>query len=148
MKLKDCFAKRLLRKERPDLEKSKRSIEVAEAKLDEAEKALIHGLFDATVILAYTAMFHAARAVLFKDGIVEKSHVCLISYLREIYVNTGKLSEALVNILDSLRIGRHETLYGLEAKSSLEEAKYSLEKAKEFLLTIKCFMKNSKRPYE
>jgi len=140
MKLKECFDKRLLRKERPDLEKSKRSIEVAEAKLDEAEKALDHRLFDATIILAYTAMFHAARAVLFRDGIVEKSHVCLIEYLREMYVNTGKLSEAIVNTLDSLRIDRHETLYGLEARSSREEAKYSLEKAKEFLATIKDVM--------
>ena len=34
-------------------------MEVAEAKLEEAEKALRYGLLDATMILAYTAMFHA-----------------------------------------------------------------------------------------
>lgn len=61
--MKECFDKRLLRRERPDLEKSKRSIEVAEAKLDEAEKALSHKPCDATIILAYTAMFHAAGAI-------------------------------------------------------------------------------------
>lgn len=61
MRLNECFRKRLLRRERPDLEKSKRSIEVAEAKLNEAEKAFGHGLLDATVVLAYTTMFHAAR---------------------------------------------------------------------------------------
>jgi len=142
MKLEECFDKRLLRKERPDLERSKRSIEVAEAKLHEAKKAFVHRLFDATIILAYTAMFHAARAILFRDGIVEKSHICLIEYLREIYVNTGKLSEATVNALNTLRIDRHETLYGLEAKGSEKEAKYSLEKTKEFLATIKDLMKN------
>jgi len=137
VKLKECFEKRLLRRERPDLEKSERSMEVAEAKLDEAEKALSHKLFDATIILAYTAMFHAARAILFRDGIMEKSHICLIEYLREKYVNTGKLSEATVNTLDILRIDRHETLYGLEAKSNEKEAKYSFKKAKEFLATVK-----------
>jgi len=137
VKLKECFEKRLLRRERPDFEKSRRSIEVAETKLNEAEKALSHKLFDATIILAYTAMFHAARAILFKDGIVEKSHICIIEYLREKYVNTGKLSEATVNILDTLRIDRHETLYGLEAKTNEKEAKYSLEKAREFLATVK-----------
>jgi len=137
VKLKECFEKRLLRRERPDFEKSRRSIEVAETKLNEAEKALSHKLFDATIILAYTAMFHAARAILFKDGIVEKSHICIIEYLREKYVNTGKLSEATVNILDTLRIDRHETLYGLEAKTNETEAKYSLEKAREFLATVK-----------
>lgn len=142
MKLKECFEKRLLRRERPDLEKSKRSIEIAEAKLDEAEKALNHKLFDSTIILAYTAMFHAARAILFRDGIVEKSHVCLIEYLRETYVNTGKLSEAMINTLDRLRIDRHETLYGLETKSSEKEAKHSLTKAKEFFATVKEFMRN------
>lgn len=141
MRLRECFDKRLLRKERPDIERSKRSMEVAEAKLDEAEKALSHKLFDATIILAYTAMFHAARAILFRDGIVEKSHVCLIEYLRETYVNSGKLSEVTINTLNTLRIDRHETLYGLEAKSDEKEAKYSLGKAKEFFATIKRLMK-------
>jgi len=137
MRLNECFRKRLLRRDRPDLEKSKRSIEVAEAKLKEAERAFSHGLLDATVVLAYTAMFHAARAILFKDGIVEKSHVCLIVYLREEYVNTGRLSESLINTLDSIRIDRHETLYGLETESSEKDARYCLNKAREFLSTIK-----------
>jgi len=141
MKLKECFEKRLLRRERPDLEKGERSMEMAETKLDEAEKALSHNLFDATIILAYTAMFHAARAILFRDGVVEKSHVCLIEYLRETYVNSGKLSEVTINTLNTLRIDRHETLYGLEAKSNEKEARYSLEKAKEFFATIKKLMK-------
>ena len=137
MRLKECFDKRLLRRERPDFEKSERSMEIVEAKLDEAEKALRNGLFDATIILAYTSMFHAARAILFRDGIVEKSHVCLIEYLKKKYVNTGKMSEATIVSLDTLRIDRHETLYGLEAKSNEKEAKYSFEKAKEFLATVK-----------
>lgn len=137
MRLNECFRKRLLRRERPDLEKSKRSIEVAEAKFNEAEKTFGHGLLDATVVLAYTTMFHAARAILFKDGIVEKSHVCLIEYLREKYVNTGRLSGFLINTLDSIRIERHETLYGLETESSEKDAKYCLDKAKEFLSTVK-----------
>lgn len=126
-----------MRRERPDLEKSKRSIEVAGAKLNEAERAFNHGLLDATVVLAYTTMFHAARAILFKDGIIEKSHVCLIEYLREKYVNTGRLSGSLINTLDSIRIDRNETLYGLETESSEKDARYCLNKAKEFLLTVK-----------
>lgn len=137
MRLNECFKKRLLRRERPDLEKSKRSIEVAGAKLNEAERAFNHGLLDATVVLAYTTMFHAARAILFKDGIIEKSHVCLIEYLREKYVNTGRLSGSLINTLNSIRIDRHETLYGLKTESSEKDAGYCLNKAKEFLSTVK-----------
>jgi len=137
MRLNECFRKRLLRRERPDLAKSKRSIEVAGAKLNEAERAFNHGLLDATVVLAYTTMFHAARAILFKDGIIEKSHVCLIEYLREKYVNTGRLSGSLINTLNSIRIDRHETLYGLETESSEKDARYCLNKARGFLLTVK-----------
>jgi len=104
MRLRECFEKRLLRRERPDLERCRRSVQVAEAKLAQAEKAFDHGLIDAAIILAYTAMFHAARALLFRDGVIEKSHVCLVEYLREIYVKRGRMSEAMVNTLDSMRV--------------------------------------------
>jgi len=138
--IRECFEKRLLREDRPDPRRSGRSMEVSEAKLDEAEKALRYGLLDATVILAYTAMFHAARAVLFRDGIVERSHVCLIEYLKERYVKTGRMSEALISTLDSARVDRHETLYGLETRSSEREAEHSLQRANEFLLMVKTIL--------
>ena len=82
-------------------------------------------------------MFHAARALLFRDGIIEKSHVCLAEYLRAEYVRKGRLSGALVSTHDSLRIDGHETLYGLETKSSAKEAEYALRKANEFLKAAK-----------
>ena len=94
-------------------------------------------MFDAAVILSYTAMFHAARALLFLDGIIEKSHICLAEYLRAEYVRKGKLRAALVNDLDSLRIDRHETMYGPETKCGAKEAEYALRKAKEFLEALR-----------
>ena len=140
MNIRECFEKRLLRKDRPDPRRSGRSLEVAEAKLEEAEKALRYDLLDAAVILSYTAMFHAARAMLFRDGIVERSHVCLIEYLKDRYVRTGRMSEALINALDSARVDRHETLYGLETRSSDREAEYSLQRAGEFLVRVKAIL--------
>src|SRR4030042_5800971 len=140
MRLNECFEKRLLRRDRPDLDKSRRSMQVAEAKIGAARKAFEVGLMDAVVVLAYTAMFHAARAILFKGGIVEKSHVCLIEYLREKYVKTGRLSEALTNALENMRIDRHETLYGLETQSSAEDAERCLQKASEFWSTVKMML--------
>lgn len=141
MNIRECFEKRLLREDRPDLRRSGRSMEVAEAKIKEAEKALGYGLLDAAVILAYTAMFHAARAVLFRDGIVERSHVCLIEYLKERYVKTGRMSEALINTLDSARVDRHEALYGLETRSSEREAEHSLQRAKDFISMVRTILK-------
>ena len=141
MNVRECFEKRLLWEDRPDLRRSDRSMEVAEAKLEEAEKALVYGLLDATVILAYTAMFHTARAVLFRDGVIERSHICLIEYLKEKYVKTGRMSEALINTLDSARVDRHEILYGLETRSSEREAEYSLQRAKDFISMVKSILK-------
>jgi uncharacterized protein (UPF0332 family) len=107
MNLRECFERRLLRWDAPSPEASRRSIEVAESKLVEARRALGYDLIDSSVILAYTAMFHAARAILFRDGVIEKSHVCLSEYLRENYVKKGKISESYVNALDSARLDRH-----------------------------------------
>jgi len=135
--LRDCFRKRLLRRDKPDVKKGLRSLEIASAKLEEAERALKSDLFDAAIILSYTAVFHAARALLFKDGIVEKSHVCLAEYLRAEYVRKGKLRAALVNTLDSLRTERHEIIYGLETKSGAREAEFAVRKAQEFLEAAK-----------
>lgn len=137
MNLKECFERRLLRREAPSPEKSGMSIEIAESMLEEAEKSLGYDLTNSVIILSYTSMFHAARALLFRDGFTEKSHVCLIEYLREKYVKAGRMSEALVNALDSARAERHETLYGLETRIGKKDAEYSLEKAKEFLAMIK-----------
>jgi len=137
MNLRECFDKRLLRREKPSLDRSIRSIEVAGSKLEEAEKALEHDLTDAAIVLSYTSMFHAARALLFRDGVVEKSHICLIEYLRENYVKAGRMSEAFVNAFDFLRVERHETLYGLETRSGRRDAEYGLKRTKEFVSMIK-----------
>jgi len=140
MNQRECFEKRLLRRESPSPERCRRSVEVAEAKLLQAGKALEHELFDASLILSYTAMFHAARALLYRDGVIEKSHVCLIEYLRESYVKKGRISEAHVNALDSARVDRHETLYGLETASSRRDAEYRREKAADFLTMVKTML--------
>lgn len=85
-------------------------------------------------------MFHAARSILFKDGITEKSHVCLVEYLREEYVKTGRLSEAWTNSLDHMRIERHETLYSLETESSKKDAEHCLQEAEDFISTVKTML--------
>ncbi|MBU4491476.1 MAG: HEPN domain-containing protein [Euryarchaeota archaeon] len=58
-------------------------------------------------ISSYSAMFHAARAILFKDGIKERSHECIPVYLKEKYPEL----ETLANILDSYRRFRHDAIY-------------------------------------
>lgn len=136
MRYADCMREGLLRKTKPDLRKAHRSLEIADQRLKEAEVSLENGILSGSLILSYTAMFHAARAVLFRDGWAEKSHVCVVAYLRERYVKAGKLEQRYLSMLDASRMERHETLYGLETEISDEDAEHMLVRAKEFVAKI------------
>ena len=79
----DCFTFRLLRKIKPDLDKSKKSLELARQKFAGAENAVKLGVFEFAIIESYMSMFHASRAILYKDGIQEKSHFAIYIYLHK-----------------------------------------------------------------
>lgn len=114
MNLEECFEKRLLRNALPDRLKSKKALEMSDRAMEQAEKLMEHGFYEQAILYSYTAMFQGARALLFKDGITEKSHYCVIEYLKHNYVQSGKLNQSHIHWLDTYRIERHETLYGLE----------------------------------
>jgi len=78
--LDGCFRKGLLRKEKPDRAKALRLLQVAEHKLDIAKAVFDIDIYDDAIINAYAAMFQAARALLFRDGIKERSHYCVFVY--------------------------------------------------------------------
>lgn len=133
MNIDECFEKRLLRKERPDMRKAGRSMEIALEKLDKAKKAHESGVYEASVILAYNAAFHAARAVLFRDGIVEKSHACVAAYLKE---RVKELEPSFVSIFDTLRFERHDSMYGLESQVKPGDSEYAIKTAQGFVERI------------
>ena len=142
MRIKDCYSKGLLRKRRPDLGKSERAMELAYKDLERANKLLESNFYMESRLLSYTGMFQAARALLFKDGIFERSHFCVVEYLRENYVKKHILDTSYVNWLDTLRTIRHESLYGLEiAEETSEEAEDALEKASRFIEKIASIVK-------
>lgn len=133
MRYNECVRKGLLRRTKPDLEKASRSMEIARERLKEAEVSFRKGIYSGSLVLSYSAMFHAARALLFRDGWSEKSHACVVAYLREKYVNERKLEQKYVSMLDSCRAERHETLYGLETSVLDEDAERMVRKAREFV---------------
>jgi len=67
-----------------------------------------------SVLALYNAFFHAARALLFKDGIKERSHFCVARYVEPEYVLKNRLDKKFVLFLDSLRDMRHNTQYSLD----------------------------------
>jgi uncharacterized protein (UPF0332 family) len=82
--------------------------------------------------MSYTAMFHSARAILFRDGIRERSHECIPMYIRETY----PALKADANKLDSYRKFRHDALYGLEFEAGKQDAATAMAVAGEFLSAV------------
>ena len=132
--VEDCFRFRLLRKISPDKDKSARSLELAGQRLEEAKKAIGLKIFKYAVLEAYMAMFHAARALLYNDGIQEKSHFAIYVYLKEKYY--GRIPQNILNFLNIHRIERHESMYGLEYAPTIDDAKTAIDDAKAFLAEI------------
>ena len=71
-------------------------------------------------IALYNAIFHTSRAILFFDGIKEKSHYCLQKYLEYKSTKIKEISLDDVALFDSLRGIRQEVQYNL-TKFKFEE---------------------------
>nr|WP_209475482.1 HEPN domain-containing protein [Thermococcus stetteri] len=113
------------------------SIKRAEEWLKEARKNEKFGSYRTSLMASYLAMFHVARAVLFRDGWREKSHYCVARYLEEFYVKTGKLEEHWVELLDRMRELRHEDQYDVSYTPEPKEVEEALKIAEEFIGVIK-----------
>ena len=136
MRLDDCFKKRLLRRAKPDILKSKKALEMASLKIERATDLLESDFYEESIVSSYTGMFHSARALLFKDGIAERSHACVIAYLSKQYGHS--LGQDRISWIDTYRLERHESFYGLEASGmDKNESKDALNKAEKFLESVK-----------
>jgi uncharacterized protein (UPF0332 family) len=131
----DCFRFRLLRKIKSDKPKSDKSMEIAEGRLKRAKNALKLNIFDFIILESYMSMFHAARALLYNDGIQEKSHYAISIYLREKY--SSKIPLPVINFLEIHRTERHEAMYGLEYQPEKDDAELALKDAEIFIREIK-----------
>lgn len=136
MRLDDCFKKRLLRTDKPDILKSNKALEMANLKIERAGELIESGFYEESIVSSYTGMFHSARALLFKDGITERSHACVIAYLSKEYGQS--LGQDRISWLDTYRLERRESFYGLEASGMNKyESKDALSKAEKFLESVK-----------
>ncbi|MFA5382890.1 MAG: HEPN domain-containing protein, partial [Candidatus Micrarchaeia archaeon] len=82
MSIEILFEEGLLKKCIPSKEKAEKSIEIAEKYLDKAKKVFDHRMDDVAILLAYSSAFHASRAILFKEGVSERSHYAVCEYLK------------------------------------------------------------------
>ena len=132
MRLNDCFKEGLLRKMKPSKQYAMKSLETSLSYIQNAKDNLKMKNNNLVIFCSYTSMFHAARSLLFKDGIKERSHLCVISYIKETYPRLRRLA----NQLDTYRRNRHNTLYALDFLISDDDAKQAIDDAELFYKQI------------
>lgn len=133
MKLKDCFSEGLLVKVKPSTNKAEQSLVSSRNNLKKARDNVKMDNMDVAVVMAYTAMFHAFRSLLFTDGIKERSHMCMLEYIKQ---NHPALKE-VAKEADAYRRFRHTALYGLEVLVSKDDATGAIGLAGKILSLVK-----------
>lgn len=134
MSIKECLDNRLLIKIAPDKNKAGQSLKVAEAKLVRAEELFKEEFYDEVLMNCYMSMFHALRALLYKDGIQEKSHYAIYIYINEKY--SDKLPKGLIGAFKNYQLERHKLVYGFDTKIKKEEAESILEDTEQLLMEV------------
>ena len=114
MDYQNFIEKGLLKKDIPSLDLAKKSLRQAEFLLKETADLIELDKKQIAVISLYNAFFHISRALLYKDGIKEKSHYCIAKYVEEEYVNNNKLDAKFLNAFETIMSVRHNIQYSTE----------------------------------
>lgn len=131
--LEDCFAKGLFKKTAKSKTLALQDIKQAEFFLGEAVDLVRFKKKEMAAIALYNAVFHAGRALLFRDGIKERSHYCLQKYLEEKYQKPGVLTAEQVALFDVLRGIRQEVQYGVTKVRFEENLAELCDKTEKFI---------------
>jgi uncharacterized protein (UPF0332 family) len=138
--LEDCIKNGLIKRMAPS---DQRSILRARMWLLQAKVAKSAEIYDSCLLAAYETMFHAARALLIKDGYRERSHYCIARYVYEMYVKKGLLGEKIIEMIDHYRELRHDAAYEIEFEAGDTDAENAIKDAAAVLNAIeKLFTKN------
>jgi uncharacterized protein (UPF0332 family) len=95
-----------------------KELKVARDDLNEAESSYNREGYKWSTIQSYYAMFHSARALLYSQGLREKSHHCLSVAIRHLFVSQGVLDEKLIDDMDDARALREDADYRAEFSST------------------------------
>ena len=131
MKINEFLEKGLLIKSKSTEHEIQGSLAIAEQFLEKAKGTKKIKYYDVAFSLAYQSMFHAARALLFNNNLKERSHVAMISAVREIYSKENAIAE-LIDTLDSYRMTRHAIQY-TGAGCNEDDASEAIRDAEKFL---------------
>lgn len=139
MTFKDCVEKKLIKKDNLSFDRIKGSINISKHFLERAQGSFNINYYDTSYLMSYNSLFHCARALLFKKGYVERSHYCLIIFLKEEYKMYPLILKYL-NLLNMYRSFREAIQYSGDL--CLKEDAIGIKKsAIEFLKVTTDFLK-------
>jgi uncharacterized protein (UPF0332 family) len=139
-RLDECYERGLLRKVAASNDKAMQSLAQAREWVTEAGYDCDAGSLRSALMAAYMGYFHAARAVLFRDGVREKSHYCIGVYL-ESYREKGLLEDEWVLQFDHMRGLRQNDQYSLEARPAPAEVRQAVADAGKFIKRMELLLK-------
>lgn len=141
LSLKECFEKRLLKKGEKSLRLAKKSLKQATFFLNEAQDLIELGKEQIATLSLYNAYFHTTRALLYKDGIKEKSHYCIARYLEEKYIKEKKIDIKFLNAFETVMNIRHNIQYSTEKVEIDEDLTELSNICEELILKIERILK-------
>lgn len=139
----DCFSKGLLKRIEKSPAFARQDFERADFFLGEARELAEMKKTEMAFIALYNAPFHSARALLYLDGVKEKSHYCLQKYVEEKYGGPGLLDKSDLALFDLLRTTRQEVQYGLYKTTAEEDAFGLCNKTQKLLNKAKYIVQHS-----
>jgi len=142
-RLDECYERGLLRKVAASNDKAMQSLAQAREWVTEAGYDCDAGSLRSALMAAYMGYFHTARAILYRDGIREKSHYCIGVYL-ESYREKGLLEDEWVLQFDHMRGLRQNDQYGLDARPTVQEVRQAQADAGKFIDRMEQLMKISR----
>ncbi len=136
----NCIKSGLIKKANTKQSEITQSIKQAEFFLEEAYDQLDSDKKEAALLMLYNALFHATRAMLFKDGYKEKSHYCLQQYLLQKSKEEIRFTLDDANLFDQLRVKRQEIQYEFTKKYLNENIEELYNQTEEFIEKAKSYI--------
>jgi uncharacterized protein (UPF0332 family) len=109
----ECLKKRGLVRIDIDGELISKELTGAGYDLERAKNSFSEGDHKWCIIQSYYAMFHAVKALVYSKGYREKSHYCLLTALKALFIDPCILEEKYYLAFDETMNLRHEADYGL-----------------------------------
>jgi len=113
----------------------------ASQKIKAAKRLLEEGFLDDAISRAYYAVYHAASAALFKEGILAKTHQAVKTMFGLHLIKSGKIDKKYGRWLSQLKDERENGDYDIYVNFNKEDAQQAIKEAEGFVEEIEKFLK-------